>query len=145
MQKTLIDTVVLYGALNRRDEHHGAALSIFEKMDNGNLPVGVVLDLVYAETFNALTRSLSHEDCLEAAEVLERSAGFRVERINRDVWRASHGVYEENAHLSFVDSVLVAYARESNVEYIYSFDTGFDSVEGVNRLKTAVNPYSPSG
>jgi len=142
MQVALVDTVVLYGALNRRDQHHEDALSIFEAMDAGELPVGVVLDFVYAETFNALTRSLAHEDRLEAAEIIEKSAGFRVERTNREVWRHAHEVYEQNAHLSFVDSVLVAYGREKDSEYIYSFDTGFDTVEGLSRLKTPANPYS---
>jgi len=142
MRVALIDTVVLYGALNREDGHHDDALPIFEAMDAGELPVGIVLDFVYAETFNALTRSLAHEDRLKAAEILEKSAGFRVERANHDVWRNAHGVYEENPHLSFVDSVLVAHGREKDVEYLYSFDTGFDSVEGLRRLKTPVNPYS---
>jgi len=142
MASALVDTVVLYGALNRGDQHHDDALPIFEAMDAGELPTGVILDFVYAETFNALTQSLSHEDCTEASEIIERSAGFRLERTNRDVWRAAHRVYEEEAHLSFVDSVLVAYARETDMEYIYSFDTGFGSVDGLRRLKTPTNPYS---
>jgi predicted nucleic acid-binding protein len=142
MQEALVDTVVLYGALNRQDPHHGQALPIFKRMDSGDLPVGVVLDFVYAEAFNALTSSLGHEDCLEAAEILERSGGFEVQRTSRDVWMRGQKVYENDSHLSFVDSVLVAYADVNNVDYVYSFDSGFDSVEGVKRIKTDANPYS---
>jgi predicted nucleic acid-binding protein len=142
MQTALIDTVVLYGALNKGDPHHGQALPIFRKMDSGEIPVGVVLDFVYAETFNALTSSLGHEDCLEAAEILERSGGFEVQRTSRDAWMKGKKVYGSNSHLSFVDSVLVAHAEVNNLDYIYSFDSGFDSVEGLRRIKTDANPYS---
>jgi predicted nucleic acid-binding protein len=142
MQTALIDTVVLYGALNKADQHHEQALPIFRKIDSGELPVGVILDFVYAETFNALTSSLGHDDCLEAAEILERSGGFEVERTSRDVWMMGQKVYEENPHLSFVDSVLVAHADVNNLDYIYSFDSGFDSIEELRRIKTDTNPYS---
>jgi predicted nucleic acid-binding protein len=141
MQVALIDTVVLYGALNKGDPHHERALPIFRKMDGGELPVGVILDLVYAETFNALTSSLGHEDCLKAVEILEGSGGFEVERTSRDVWMRGQEVYEESPYLSFVDSVLVAHADVNNVDYIYSFDSGFDSMEGLRRIKTDANPY----
>ncbi len=142
MQHSLVDTVVLYGAFDRGDQHHEHALPIVRGMDSGDLPVGVVLDLVYAETFNAVTHAMAHEDCVEAAEMLEHSRGFTVERTNRDVWRRSHSVYRENPHLSFVDSAIAAYAEVENLDYLYSFDTGFDSVEGLQRLKTAENPYA---
>jgi predicted nucleic acid-binding protein len=142
MQVALIDTVVLYGALNKDDPYHEQALPIFKRMDSGELPVGVVLDFVYAETFNALTSSLGHDDCLEAAEILERSGGFEVERTSRDVWIEGQKMYESNSHLSLVDSVLVAHADVNNVDYIYSFDSGFDSIEELRRIKTDANPYS---
>ncbi|MCX2819089.1 PIN domain-containing protein [Haladaptatus sp. F3-133] len=142
MQEALVDTVVLYGALNRQDPYHDDALPIFRRMDNGDLPVGIVLDFVYAETFNAMTGSLSHDDCTEAADILERSGGFRMERTNREVWTNAHDVYRGNPHLSFVDSALVAYAGVEDVDYIYSFDTGFDSVDDLKRIKSDANPYS---
>ncbi len=142
MQTALLDTVVLYGALVRGDQHHDAALPILQGMDDGDLPVGTVLDFVYAETFNALNRRLSHEDCVEAAELVEGSAGFQVERTNREVWTRGNQTYRRQPHLSFVDALEVAYARENEVDYVYSFDTGFDSVEGVHRINTAENPYS---
>lgn len=142
MQHALVDTVVLYGALDRSDQHHEHALPILEAMDSGDLPVGVIIDLVYAETFNALTHTMAHEDCVEAAEMLESSKGFTVERTNRDVWRRSHEVYQKNPHLSFVDAAILAYGYEENLDYLYSFDTGFDTADGLQRLKTAENPYA---
>jgi len=142
MQQALVDTVVLYGTLNKQDPHHEEVLPIFRRMYRGEVPVGVVLDFVYAETFNAMASSLSHDDCTEAAEILERSGGFRVERTNRDVWTKAHELYRGNPHLSFVDSVLVAYAGQEGIDYIYSFDSGFDSIEGLKRIKTDANPYS---
>jgi predicted nucleic acid-binding protein len=58
------------------------------------------------------------------------------------VWVVGLGVYEQYAHLSFVDAILAAYARETDTPYLYSFDDGFDSVDDVQRLNAATNPYS---
>ncbi|WP_275039333.1 hypothetical protein [Halococcus thailandensis] len=38
--------------------------------------------------------------------------------------------------------ILIAYARKTDDSYIYSFDDGFDSVDGVQRLNASTNPYS---
>ena len=141
-QHALVDTNVLYGAFQRRDQFHDEALPIVKGADSRALPVCVVLDFVLAETMNALTLNIAHDETIEALSMLRSSAGFEIQRTDDDVWTAGLGVYEAQAHLSFVDSVLVAYARATETEYIYSFDDGFDSVDGVSRLNTDMNPYS---
>ena len=134
--------MLLYGAFQRRDQFHDEALAIVKGADARDLPVCVVLDFVLAETMNALTQEIAHEETTEALSKLRQSSGFDVRRTANGVWTVGLGVYEQYSHLSLVDAMLVAYARETDTPYLYSFDDGFDSVDGVQRLNTATNPYS---
>lgn len=142
VQHALVDTNVLYGALQKRDQFHEQGLAIVMAADARDLPVCIVLDFMLAETMNALTQKLAHEETTEALSMVRESAGFEIRRTTNEIWATGLGVYEAYAHLSLVDAILVAYARESDSSYIYSFDDGFDSVDGVRRLNTSTNPYS---
>ncbi|GAA0477931.1 PIN domain-containing protein [Halococcus dombrowskii] len=137
VQHALVDTNVLYGALQKRDQFHEEGLAIVTAADAHDLPVCIVLDFVLAETMNALTQELAHEETTEALSMVRESAGFEIRRTTNEVWATGLGVYEAHAHLSLVDAMLVAYARETDSSYIYSFDDGFDSVDGVRRLNTS--------
>ncbi len=141
-QHALVDTNVLYGAFQKRDQFHDEALSIVKGADARDLPVCVVLDFVIAETMNALTQEIAHEETIEALSKLRQSSGFEVRRTPNGVWAAGLGVYEQYAHLSLVDAILAAYIHETDRPYLYSFDDGFDSNDGVQRLNAATNPYS---
>lgn len=143
VQRALVDTGVLYAAFDRRDRHHDTGLAIVRAADARELPELVVPDFVLAETMNALTQRLSHEATLEAVDRLERSVGFTIERTTNPVWARGRSVYERRSQLSYVDAIIVAWAKEHGLEHCYSFDAGFDSVDGMTRLNTDVNPYEP--
>jgi predicted nucleic acid-binding protein len=141
-QHALVDTNVLYGAFQQRDQFHDESLPIVKGADARDLPVCVVLDFVLAETMNALTQELAHRETTEALSMLRESTGFEIRRTTNEIWAIGLGVYEGYAHLSLVDAILVAYARTTDTPYCYSFDDGFDSIDGVRRLHTPTNPYS---
>lgn len=141
-QQSLVDTNVLYGAFQRRDQFHDEALSIVKAADARDLPVCVVLDFVLAETMNALTQEITHKETTEALSKLRQSSGFEVRRTPNRIWTAGFGMYEQYAHLSLVDAILAAYISEADTPYLYSFDDGFDSIDGVQRLNVPINPYS---
>jgi predicted nucleic acid-binding protein len=140
-QHALVDTNVLYGAFQRRDQFHDDGLAIVRAADRGELPTLVFPDFVLAEVMNALTLELDHDDSMTALSMVEESDGFRIQRTPNPVWMLAFDVYATEDQLSFVDSILAAYGRERDVEYVYSFDTGFDSVEQINRLTTPDDPY----
>ena len=143
MQRALVDTGVMYAAFDRRDTLHETGLAVVRDADRSRLPELVVLDVVLAETMNALTQRLQPAETVEALESLETSVGFTIERTVGAVWARGRSVFERRAKLSYVDSLLVAYALERELEYLYSFDTGFDDVDEISRLNTNVNPYRP--
>lgn len=75
--------------------------------------------------------------------MLQQSVGFEIERTSQQVWNSGLDRYETYAQLSLVDAILVAYAHKQAIPCLYSFDDGFDSVDGVQRLTTPTDPYSP--
>lgn len=142
-QQALVDTGVIYSAFHRRDEHHETGLRIVKDADSGRLPQLVVLDFVLAETMNALTHLLVPAQATEALSMLKASDGFDIVRINTAVWSAGQEIFTRIDPLSFVDSLLVAFARERDLPFLYAFDTGFDRIEGIQRLNTNLDPYEP--
>lgn len=143
VQQALVDTGVLFAAFHRRDEAHDTGLSVVRGADRDELPRLTVLDFVLAETMNALTRQLVPDDARRALEMLETSVGFDLVRTSNAVWSRGLATYRDIDRLSLVDAVLVAFCGEHGCRYLYSFDTGFDSIEGVTRLNTNVDPYAP--
>lgn len=143
-QQALVDTGVLYAAFDRNDQYHDTGLAIVRSADCGSLPQMVVVDFVLAETMNALTQQLAHDDSVDVLSMLERSVGFDIQRTGDRVWDRGLAAYESHAQLSLVDALLVAFSRETDCRYLYSFDDGFDSVDGLQRLNTNVDPYDPA-
>lgn len=139
-ERALVDTGVLYGAFQRRDQYHETGLAVVRDADAGRLPELLVLDFVLAETMNALTQQLAAEDTREALAMVETSSGFEITRTTGTVWARGLATYKRLDRLSFVDALLVAAARERDREFLYSFDSGFDGVDGVTRLNTNVDP-----
>jgi hypothetical protein len=46
--------------------------------------------------------------------------------------------------LSLTDAIIVATMQRNGLEYLYSFDGGFDTVPGLTRLTTADDPFEGS-
>lgn len=138
-----MDTGVLYAAFHRRDEFHDTGLSIVRGADRDVLPQLLVVDFVLAETTNALTLQLLPGDARRALEMLETSTGFEIGRTSNAVWARALATYRQIDRLSLVDAVLVAFCRERDVPYLYSFDAGSDGIEGLTRLNKNSDPYGP--
>lgn len=141
-QQALVDTGVLYGAFHRRDQYHETGLAIVRSADRERLPQLIVLDFVVAETMNALTQQLPPADAQTSLEMLEASTGFELVRTSSTAWARGVTTYKQFDHLSFVDSLLVAVARERECSHLYSFDSGFDGIDGIQRVKTDADPYA---
>ena len=144
MQRALFDTSVLFAAAYERDEHHDEGLPILRGASAGDLPTGVVLDLVLAETLNGLTSTAGHEAAVDFLDRLERSDRFLIQRCSDAELTSAKRTFRRYERLSFVDASLVAYAENRGIGYCYAFDDDFDAVEGFDRLDAAVDPYEPS-
>jgi len=143
MATAALDTTVLYAAADSSDARHADALPILRGVGDGSLPEGVVVDYVLGETMNGVVRNLSHGSAVDYLDRLETSSAFEIERLTAGAFATGKEVFRRHRRLSLVDGLVVGYMRDRGLEYLYSFDAGFDGIDGITRLSTADNPYAP--
>lgn len=141
MPAAVLDTNVLVATAHRRDQFHEPARAIVSEMDLGELPTGHVTNYVLAETLNLVGERISETVALELLDRLEESAGFEVVHLPKTDFGTGQALYRQYENLTFVDAVTVAYVRRAGIDYVYSFDDDFDTVDGATRLRDAVNPF----
>ena len=143
MAVAALDTTVLYAAADESDLLHDDGLAIVRGVNEGTLPNGVVVDYVLAETLNGVVREISHGAASDFLDRIERNDRFEIDRPRTDAFATGKAVFRKQDRLSFVDGLVVGYMRDRGLEYLYSFDAGFDGIDGITRLSSADNPYAP--
>lgn len=138
-----VDTTVLYAAGNENSQRHERGLDIVRAADRRELPELRIPDVVLVETMNGLARDVGHDVATDVLDRLETSTGFDVERVPTSVWHAGIDAFRTVERLSLADGIVSAFLRERDVEFLYSFDGGFDGLDGITRLGSTTNPYSP--
>lgn len=142
MAVALLDTNVLFASASARDEYHDAAMEIIRAVDHGDLPEGIVTNYVLAETLNLVRERLGPEPATGILDRLVEGSHFDISHAPRADFTAGQALFRQYADLSFVDATIAAYMQREGIGYLYSFDDGFDGVDGVTRLETADNPFN---
>lgn len=142
MPSAVVDTVVLLDFWNERAERrHDRAQNIVRGIDHGRLPTGRITNYVVLEMLNLLDKRLGTGLASNTYRRLSESAGFETVQASDDDFRRAVDLFERYDGLSFGDATTVAYMRRLGIEYLYSFDSDFDAVDGITRLATGQNPY----
>lgn len=141
MARAFCDTTVLYAAGNRNAQRHEKGYEIVSAADRGRLPILRIPDAVLIETMNGLTRDVGHETAVTVLDRLQVGSQFELVREPRGVWEIGVDLFTEIERLALADALIVAGARHSGIEYLYSFDDDFDDLDGITRLNAAENPF----
>ena len=141
MSVTVVDTSVLIGVADADDEHHDVAMEIVRGMDHDNLPTGRVTNYIVLETLNWIHDRKRHAKAIETYERLNQSAGFEVLHAAQKDFPSAVDLFKTYDGLAFGDATIAAYMQRERIEYLYSFDDDFDTLDGIKRLNTAVDPY----
>lgn len=143
MAVSVIDASVLIGMADADDQHHGVSSTIVHGMDHGELPTGRVTNYTVLETLNWIHNRHRHEKALETYHRLNASAGFEIiQTAQKDFGRAIE-LFETYERLAFGDATIAAYMEREGIEYLYSFDDDFDTLDWITRLDGAVDPFDP--
>lgn len=134
----IVDSAVLIAAMHQRDQDHDRGIEILRAADGGRIGPLQVTDFVLAETVNYLTARGGSDVGREALDRLEASRGFELRRVPDVAFeKGKNEVFRRFDGLSLVDAVTVAAMDHWGAERVYTFDTDFDRVDGIQRL-TAV-------
>ncbi|PSP40582.1 VapC toxin family PIN domain ribonuclease [Halobacteriales archaeon SW_10_66_29] len=142
MAVAVVDTGVLIGMADADDEYHDTAMEIVHEMDHGDLPTGRVTNYIVLETLNWIHNRKRHEKAVETYERLNQSAGFEVLHAAQKDFPSAVDLFQTYDGLSFGDATIAAYMQREGIEYLYSFDGDFDTLDGITRLETADNPFN---
>ena len=141
MASAVVDANVLIAARLSRDQNHERGKAISEAIDQGELPTAYVLSDVLEEVINYLQARAGHDVATETLDALIESGGFSLSQTRKTDFSAGRSVFRRYETLSLTDAVIVATMQRKEVEYLYSFDDGFDSVPDSTRLTTPENPF----
>jgi len=142
MAVAVVDTNVLVGMADADDEHHDVAMEIVRGMDHGDLPPGRVTNYTILETLDWIHNRKRHKKAVETYERLKQSAGFGVLHAAKKDFPSAVDLFQTYDGLSFGDATIAAYMDREGIEYLYSFDGDFDTLDGITRLETADNPFN---
>ena len=140
MEVALLDTNVLFASASSRDEYHDRAREIVQDIDHGHLPKAIVTNYVVGETLNLAGEKLDADTANQILDRLIEGAHFEIVHAPKADFNAAQALFRRNGELSFVDSTIVAYMEREGIEYLYSFDDDFDTLDGIKRLNAAVDP-----
>ncbi|MFC7029223.1 type II toxin-antitoxin system VapC family toxin [Halomicroarcula sp. GCM10025324] len=141
MAAVVVDANVLIAARLSRDQNHERGVAISEAIDQGQLPTAYVLSDVLEEVINYLQARGGHDVAIETLDALIESSGFSLKQTPKSDFDAGRSVFRQYESLSLTDAVIVAAMQREDIEYLYSFDDGFDSVPDITRLTTPDNPF----
>lgn len=141
MTQALLDATVLIAATDTDDVDHEVGLDIVRGVDHSELPTGVITNESLLETLNYVEERLSHERAVDLLDRFVRGAHFELPYNPKKNYGVGRSLFRDTVGLNFGDCMQTAFMRSENIEYVYSFDGDFDSVDEVTRLNSAVNPY----
>lgn len=68
------------------------------------------------------------------------AAHFEIQYTRQSDFTAGQALFRRYPNLSFVDATLAALMQRNDIDYRYSVDDDFESLDPVTRLATAENP-----
>lgn len=141
MARVVVDANVLIAARLARDQDHDRAVAVSRALDSGDLPKAFVPSSVVEECMNYLQARATHETAVETLDAIIESSGFEIVHTPKHDFDAGRSLFRKYAPLSLTDAIIVAFMQRNDLEYLYSFDDGFDAVDGLSRLTTTDNPF----
>jgi len=140
MSNPVVDANVVIAARLSRDQNHERARAITASFDQGRFPTGYVFDTVLEEVLNYLQARTTHDVAVETLDAILESSGFEIVRTESSDFDAARSIFRQQHTLSLTDGIIAAAMTRRNLEYLYSFDDGFDGVDAVARLDTDTRP-----
>jgi predicted nucleic acid-binding protein len=137
----VVDANVLIAARLSRDQNHERGEAITRAIDQGTLPTAYVLSDVLQEAVNYLQARAGHDTATETLDAVIESSGFSLRRTTKSDFDVGRSLFRRYETLSLTDAIIAATMRSEEIEYIYSFDDGFDGVSGITRLTAPNDPF----
>ena len=133
-----VDTGGWIAILNRRDQHHQEAVTIFNKLQQQQMRL-LTTDYIIDETVTRLRYDTNHSLAvmfLNRVELLVETGVLTIAEIDRDVFGKAKTLFRQynSARLSFTDCTSFVVCHENNIREAFAFDQHF-SIMGIHLLR----------
>jgi predicted nucleic acid-binding protein len=125
-REIFVDTSGMYALVDRKDAHHPAARAVVERLLRSGRRL-LVTDYVVAETVNLANARSSSRVAIRVLDLLEQSAGIRIEWIGAarfDMTKAFFRKHADHAY-SFTDCTSFVVMREFKLSQALTSDRHF--------------------
>jgi predicted nucleic acid-binding protein len=121
-----LDTHALLAAINADDEHHAAAVELFDRCVAERQRI-VTSDWVLAEFLSAAARPPLRRAAIATVRDLQDSRLTRIEPASRKIWSQAFTLYSERAdkQWSLVDCTSIFLCRAMNIQSVATHDRHF--------------------
>jgi uncharacterized protein len=125
-REIFVDTSGLYALVDRKDAHHPAARSVVERLVRAGRRL-LATDYVVAETVNLANARSGARVAIRVLDLLEQSAGIRIEWIGTARFDATKTFFRKNADhaYSFTDCTSFVVMRELKLTQALTSDRHF--------------------
>ena len=131
-----VDSRVWIAAFNKKDKHHTAASKIIQHLLDEQIDKVYISDYVFEEVTTYIKKKISPEASILVVEAMLDSQNIEIIFMNEKSFNASYHIFKMYDRLSFTDASIVVMMKNRKIQYLYSFDSGFDSVKEIQRLNT---------
>lgn len=129
----IIDSVVWIAFKNKRDEWNIEASSLLPQILKKEKMV-FVTDYIILEVVNFLNRKINHKIALDTLKLFTKSNRIKILFNDRTSFLATKKIMEKYSKLSFTDANIIVSMKENNISQLYSLDSGFNGIEGVELI-----------
>jgi predicted nucleic acid-binding protein len=130
--KYAIDSCVWIAYASIRDQDHTAAGRIVEDFMDDKSQVFYLTDYVVLEVTNFLLRRINPKTAFEMMDQITQHERIHVGFVDKEMFEETSAIAMQ-LKTSLTDASLVSLMKRGGIKTIYSFDSGFDRVKGLER------------
>jgi len=128
-----VDSGAWIGLLNPKDQHHNAAVTIYNRLKSQRAPI-VTTDYVIDETITRLRYDVSHPAAVKFFDFInriERQGLLTIVRINSSMFQEAQRFFRQydSVRFSFTDCTSFAVCQKHKISEVFAFDEHFAIME----------------
>ena len=136
MRKFLVDSVVWIAAFLKNDDHHQKGklfLEWFEKQDKNEIFIN---DYIISEIAAHMRKKAKNQPLLinKIIDMFYEDSRIEIYYTSEENFNLAIEIFKNYEKLSLVDSIIVYHYLNDKIDYLISFDSGFDSHREINRI-----------
>ncbi|MHA1661248.1 MAG: PIN domain-containing protein [Promethearchaeota archaeon] len=136
MKKFFVDSVIWIAAFLRNDNHHQKGklfLEWFEKQDKIKI---IINDHIISEIAAHMRKKAKSKPLLinKIIDIFYEDPRIEIYYTSEENFNLAIEIFKNYEKLSLVDSIIVYHYLNNKIEYLISFDSGFDSYREINRI-----------